>query len=91
MCYVNIKSNFCVQVKNKTCVVNIIMRLIPWKCPSGSETVILSNHRWGISPVAIRKCKGFPRTPRTSLDTIENWDEQHLKPRKNKEKVQNRS
>ncbi len=31
--------NFCVQVKNYPCVVNIIMRLIPWECPCGSETV----------------------------------------------------
>jgi hypothetical protein len=29
---------FCVQVKNKPFVVNIIMRLIPWKRPRGSET-----------------------------------------------------
>jgi hypothetical protein len=27
------------QVKNKPCVVNIIMRLIPWKRPRSSETV----------------------------------------------------
>jgi hypothetical protein len=30
----------CVQVKNKPCVVNFIMHLIPWKCPCGSKTVI---------------------------------------------------
>jgi hypothetical protein len=32
---------FCVQVKNKQCVVNFIMRLIPWKSPRGSETAIM--------------------------------------------------
>jgi hypothetical protein len=35
----NIKIEFCVQVKNKPCVVNnVIMRLISWKLPHGSET-----------------------------------------------------
>jgi hypothetical protein len=28
-----------VQVKNKPCVVNIVMHLIPWKSPRGSETI----------------------------------------------------
>jgi hypothetical protein len=28
----------CVQVKNKTCVVYTVMRLIPWKRSQGSET-----------------------------------------------------
>ncbi len=32
---------FCVQVKNKPCVVNIILRLFPWKCPRGSETTTI--------------------------------------------------
>jgi hypothetical protein len=31
---------FCEQVKNKPCVVNFIMRLIFWKGPHGTETVI---------------------------------------------------
>jgi hypothetical protein len=40
MCSVNIKIELCVQVKNKPCVVNIIiMCLISWKRPRGSETV----------------------------------------------------
>jgi hypothetical protein len=30
---------FCVQVKNKSCVDNIIMSLIPWKRPRGSKTL----------------------------------------------------
>ncbi len=39
LCVMLIKrQNFCVQVKNKSCVVYIIMRLILWKCPRGSET-----------------------------------------------------
>jgi hypothetical protein len=31
---------FCVQVKSKPCVVNIIMRLFSWKRSCGSETVL---------------------------------------------------
>jgi hypothetical protein len=34
---------FVMQVKNKPCVVNIIMRLIPWKSPRGSETLPMNN------------------------------------------------
>jgi hypothetical protein len=40
VCCVNIKWNFCVQVKNKPCVVcTVIMRLISWIRSRGSETV----------------------------------------------------
>jgi hypothetical protein len=42
---------FCVQVKNKPCVDNIIMRLIPWKCPRGSKTLpALNDERSSDSP-----------------------------------------
>jgi hypothetical protein len=42
VCYVN-KNEFCVQVKNKSCVdCTVIMHLIPWKCSRGSETTMIA-------------------------------------------------
>ncbi len=33
------------EVKNKPCVINIIMSLIPWKHPRGIETIVILDGR----------------------------------------------
>jgi hypothetical protein len=49
MCRVNIKIELRVQVKNKPWLVNIIMRLIPWKHPRSSKTVAFNEDNISLS------------------------------------------